>query len=474
MDIPDGTTPSQDQRNGAPAHHHTRTPPNDIVPPAGPKVTRKVNDPIIQRRRIVAVYFSVISILCVAVAGGVRFLSPIVIAATLFFCLASLGVWVFTRRPRVVDAPPFNDLKRELNQTRRGFERLFTSVPCFICVIDRDHRILEANAMYREEFGATNRSFCYEVCKKRTSKCPNCVVDLTFADGLIHSDEEILVTRDHRRVNAVVHTMPIVDDDGEISAVMEVFTDVTEVKALQRQLALMGRAVAGMAHRIKNILMGLEGGIFVVNTGLETDDRETIAEGWEMVERNVHRVSRIVMDLLYCSKDRTPDFKDGVCPNTILMEVRDLFADRMAEEGITLETELCDPPVYGTFDPGGLHNMLTNLVANAIDACRFDPSDAKEHHTITLRCTTDIKGSMILEVEDDGAGIPDEMNSRVFEDFFSTKGSEGTGIGLLVVQKVAEEHGGDVTFTTEQGKGTTFTVTLPATPSLTPVTHADA
>jgi histidine kinase len=271
----------------------------------------------------------------------------------------------------------------------------------------------------------------------------------------------------------VVHTMPIVDDDGDISAVMEVFTDVTEVKALQRQLALMGRAVAGMAHRIKNILMGLEGGIFVVNTGLETDDRETISQGWEMVERNVQRVSRIVKDLLYCSKDRAPSFEEGVCPNTVMLEVRDLFADRMAEEGITLETELCDPPTYGTLDPGGLHNMLTNLVANAVDACRFDPSDTKDHHTITLRCFSNGKGSTVLEVEDDGAGIPDEMNNRVFEDFFSSKGSEGTGIGLLVVQKVAEEHGGEVTFTTEQGKGTTFTVTLPAATTMPTTTVAD-
>ena len=267
--------------------------------------------------------------------------------------------------------------------------------------------------------------------------------------------------------------MPLVDDNGEINAVMEVFTDVTEVKALQRQLALMGRAVAGMAHRIKNILMGLEGGIFVVNTGLETDDRETISEGWEMVERNVQRVSKIVMDLLYCSKDRTPSFEDGVCPNTIILEVRDLFADRMDEEGITLETELCDPPTYGNLDPGGIHNMLTNLVANAVDACRFDPSDTKGNHTITIRCFLNDKGSTVLEVEDDGAGIPDEMNNRVFEDFFSTKGSEGTGIGLLVVQKVAEEHGGDVTFTTEQGKGTTFTVTLPASTRVPAIVSAD-
>lgn len=464
MDIPEGTTSSQVQHTGDPPRHHAAPPTANLVPPPGPRVSRKIIDPVVQRRRILAVYFTVIFILCASVAVAVRFLPSIAVATILFVCLLSLGIWIFTRRPRIGDAPPYNDLKRELSQTRRDFERLFNSIPGFICVIDRDHRILEANAMYREEFGATNRSFCYELCKKRTSKCPNCPVEMTFADGLIHSNEEVLVTRDRRRLNAVVHTMPIIDDTGDISAVMEVFTDVTEVKALQRQLALMGRAVAGMAHRIKNILMGLEGGIFVVNTGLETDDRETIAEGWEMVERNVQRVSKIVKDLLYCSKDRTPSFKEGVCPNTILTEVRDLFADRMAEEGITLKTELCDPPTYGTLDPGGLHNMLTNLVANAVDACRFDPSDSKDQHTITLRCFSNGKGSTVLEVEDDGAGIPDEMNNRVFEDFFSSKGSEGTGIGLLVVQKVAEEHGGDVTFTTEPGKGTTFTVTIPAKP----------
>jgi len=414
-----------------------------------------------QRRVIIAIYFGAVFILSLAVATTSGLIPPAAIAVGLFISLVCLGVWIFTRQIIISNAGPYSDLKRELNQTRRGFERLFSAIPCFVCVIDRDYRILEANDMYREAFGASHMSFCYEVCKKRTSTCPNCPVEMTFADGMIHSDEEILVTRDQKRVNAVVHTMPIMDDDGKINSVMEVFTDITEVKALQRQLALMGRAVAGMAHRIKNILMGLEGGIFVVNTGLETDDRETIAEGWDMVERNVQRVSRIVKDLLYCSKGRAPEFREGVCPNTIMLEVRDLFADRMAEEGIILRTELCDPPTYGTLDPGGIYNMLTNLVANAVDACRFDPSESKQHHTITLRCSVGEKNTTVLEVEDDGAGIPDEMNSRVFEDFFSTKGSEGTGIGLLVVQKVAEEHGGSVTYTSKPGQGTTFTITLP-------------
>jgi signal transduction histidine kinase len=187
-----------------------------------------------------------------------------------------------------------------------------------------------------------------------------------------------------------------------------------------------------------------------------------MAEGWEMVERNVQRVSRIVKDLLYCSKERPPRFESGVSLHVIARDVCELFAERIAEQGIELQLELGDQDVRGTFDPEGLHNLLSNLLANAIDACRFDPTPDKGRHTITVRCLPNDDGAVALEVEDDGVGIPDEMNSRVFVEFFSSKGTEGTGIGLLVVQKVAEEHGGRATFRSSPGQGTTFTVTLPA------------
>jgi signal transduction histidine kinase len=244
---------------------------------------------------------------------------------------------------------------------------------------------------------------------------------------------------------------------------MEVFTDVTEVKRLQRQLALTGRAVAGMAHRVKNILMGLEGGIFIVNEGLENNDRPSIDQGWEMVERNVGLVTSIVKDLLYCSKDREPSFESGVCPHDIVRQVRDLYATRMSDENVEIRTELSEPPHTGTFDPDAIHNLLCNLVANAIDACRFDPCPDKPGHTVVIRCFANGDGATVLEVQDDGAGIPEDLSHRVFQEFFSSKGSEGTGIGLLVVQKVAEEHGGRVTFESRPGHGTVFTVVIPNT-----------
>ncbi len=352
-------------------------------------------------------------------------------------------------------------LQEELEQTHRDYKRLFDQVPCYISVIDEDYKVVQCNAMYRRDFQVDGNPFCYEACKHRESPCPECLVDETFRDGMPHTREETLTTRDRRHVDAVVNTMPVRDADGETTAVVEMFTDITEVKRLQKQLTLMGRAVAGMAHRIKNILMGLEGGIFVVNSGMEEDDRAQISEGWEMVERNVKRVSTLVKDLLYCSKERTPDFHNDVYPHDIVRDVYELYSKRISDEAITLNLELSDPPHYCTFDPEAIHSLLCNLVGNAIDGCRFDPDESKTSHAIILRCYQDERSSTILEVEDDGAGIPEDMSEKVFEDFFSTKGTEGTGVGLLVVQKVAHEHGGTVTFKSKPGEGTAFRVVIP-------------
>jgi PAS domain S-box-containing protein len=359
------------------------------------------------------------------------------------------------------DITELHRLRAELERSRREYRRLFEAVPCAICVQDLNHRILEANALYRSHFNAAAGSFCYEVCKRRDAPCRECLATQTVADGKVHVNEETLVTADGRRLNFIARTTPIRDGGGATIAVLEVFTDITEVKTLQRELTLMGRAVAGMAHRVKNILMGLEGGIYVVDAAMEGNDPQTMAEGWGMVQRNVARVSRIVKDLLYCSKAREPHFEDDVDPAAVAREVYELYSARLRDDSITFELELDETLQPGTFDRDSLHNLLSNLVANAIDACRFDSQEGKDGHAVILRCRINGNRATVFEVEDNGSGIPNEMSNKVFEEFFSSKGSEGTGIGLLVVQKIAQEHGGSVTFTSEPNQGTKFTVTIP-------------
>jgi two-component system sensor histidine kinase AtoS len=103
-----------------------------------------------------------------------------------------------------------------------------------------------------------------------------------------------------------------------------------------------------------------------------------------------------------------------------------------------------------------IHDAILNLVNNAIDATAEIGSKVE----IVTRCDTENACQHVV-ISDDGPGIPLNICSRIFEPFFSTKGSKGSGLGLAIVKKAIEEHGGKILLDTEEGHGTTFTITLP-------------
>jgi signal transduction histidine kinase len=284
-------------------------------------------------------------------------------------------------------------------------------------------------------------------------------------DGKIHQNEKTVLKKDGTEANLIVYSSPIYNGNGELSAVMEMATDITEVKKLQHELTYMGRTIAFMAHRIKNILMGLEGGIFVVETGMEANNDAQIKKGWEMIQRNVKKISSIVKDLLYCSKEREMNFQH-IDTAPILRNVFELFEAKAEKEGITLQLDVGPTLPLGFFDPDALHSLLTNMVTNALDACVNDATDGKNSHLIIIKGTYEDNNTFVFEVSDDGPGIPGAVGECVFEEFFSTKGREGTGLGLLVAQKIIEEHNGTITFESSEGKGTIFRAIFPVNNSL--------
>ncbi len=351
------------------------------------------------------------------------------------------------------------ELQAEIEASRDEFQALFNRVPCYISVQDKDLRIIESNEAFNKDFGQHLGKHCYEVYKQRGEMCPDCPVEKTFEDGKIYSREETVITRDGTEAKMLVFSSPIYNQAGERVAVMEMSTDITEVKRLQRELTHMGKTIAVMAHRIKNILMGLEGGIFVVNTGMSDNDDALVRKGWGMIERNVELVSRIVKDLLYCSKERDMTFCE-LDPVPVVRSVYDLFKGRTGKEGVELRPQIPDSLPPGLFDEEALHSLITNLVTNALEACLNDATPDKDQHHIILRALHE-NGKHIIEVEDNGPGIPGTVGERVFEDFFSTRGREGTGLGLLVAHKIVEEHGGTITFLSTEGEGTTFRAIFP-------------
>ena len=103
--------------------------------------------------------------------------------------------------------------------------------------------------------------------------------------------------------------------------------------------------------------------------------------------------------------------------------------------------------------------MISNLITNAIDACNADQDEQKAHQ-VTVRAYHD-KSDTVIEVKDDGVGMDPTTRNALFKGMVSTKGNSGTGLGLLMSQKVAVEHGGSITVASELGKGSVFTVRLP-------------
>jgi len=341
---------------------------------------------------------------------------------------------------------------------------LFDEVPIAISVISPDFRIVEANRRFRETYGPWAGRPCYEVYKGRNEPCPRCAAQKTFDDGKIRTREEEGTVRNGKQSHYFVHMVPITRPEGEIPYVIEMSTDITPVKQLEHEkreaerLAAVGETVAGIAHGIKNVLMGLEGGMYAVNTGIEHADDARIARGWQMLEENVTRISQFVREFLDFAKGRAAQVS-MVDPNAPVRQVVELFAEKAAQAGIRLDVDLDEGLRPAPLDEEGIHTCLANLVSNAIDACLL--SDAKREYAVTISAREEGR-TLVYEVADNGHGMDSEISRKVFSKFFTTKGSDrGTGLGLLTTKKIVHQHGGRISFESTEGKGSVFRIELP-------------
>lgn len=357
------------------------------------------------------------------------------------------------------DISQLKRLQRQLELSQQEYKTLFHCVPCYISVKDRDFRIIRTNDLFMKDFRPSIGQRCYELYKGRDSKCHRCPVEKTFEDGETHCSEERVRLVSGDEAHVISYTTPLFDHLGHISAVMEISANITEVKQLQQKLAILAQAVAVKAHAIKNILNGLKGGAYVVQSALKRGDPGLAQLGWEMVSEGVDMVSQLVKDMLSISKKRIPDYQE-MDPSELAKQVWTLFHKRAMDLGIDLLVEL-DEHAGGkiSLDPQGVHEVLSNLVSNAIDACQRDLE--KGEHRIKIRVEDMGTAGVLYEIQDNGVGIPKAIQEKLFKEVISTKGREGTGLGLIVSKKIVEEHGGSIALHLAATKGTVIRVRFP-------------
>jgi signal transduction histidine kinase len=196
----------------------------------------------------------------------------------------------------------------------------------------------------------------------------------------------------------------------------------------------------------------------MVNEGRKRGDEPVAERGWRMVQHNVDRIATQSLDILSFAKQRTPQLR-RVDLDSAFRDAVEGVLPRATAQGVKVESSVGPGAVAVVADPNLLAQVMTILLDNAVDACREDPSSGAEHR-VRIASSRDEEWIRI-DVADDGDGIDEENRERIFEDFFSTKGSMGTGLGLVVARKIVAEHGGTIDFAARPDGGTVFTVRLP-------------
>ncbi len=250
------------------------------------------------------------------------------------------------------------------------------------------------------------------------------------------------------------HDLRLAEAVASQIAVAILNVQLTEDAIKAERLAAIGQAVTGIAHCIKNMLHGLKGGLFMVKLALKKATGQADDRGYQILERNQNRLTDLVQDMLTYSKDREPEYAP-----TDLNELVDSVVELMQTKAGEQQTKLAFRPDAAlgdiVIDPKGIYRCVLNLVSNAIDACE----DEKGGVTVVVRSDNGQKA--VIEVADEGCGMDEETRASVFQPFFSSKGAGGTGLGLSLTQKIVNEHGGRISVESIEGRGSTFSISLP-------------
>jgi len=228
----------------------------------------------------------------------------------------------------------------------------------------------------------------------------------------------------------------------------------------RERLATIGQVIAGLAHYAKNVIHGLRLSTGMLRLVVREKRFDALERCLETITRHENRIAGLVLDMLNYSKEREVVPED-VDLRALLHEIIDPYRRECGTNGIRLLLEAPDDCPFVRGEETALHRVFLNLVRNAMDAVGEKPQDEQRAITVHVKALPEAQ-SVEVSVHDTGAGIPEDKREAIFDVFYSTKGSGGTGLGLAVVSKIVHEHGGRITVDSLEGEWTDFRVRLPA------------
>jgi PAS domain S-box-containing protein len=274
--------------------------------------------------------------------------------------------------------------------------------------------------------------------------------------GFLANYETERLTKEGNLINVSLTRFLIHNEKNEPFGSVGIIRDITKVKQLERELrekenlALIGEVVSSIAHSLSNPLNIISGNADYLLLDKAENDKEY--EELKTILDEATRITKSIRHLLNFSRPlKIEKQKNSI--NRIIDEVVKNSKYITGDKKISFKKTLGEIPEF-YFDYAQIQEVISNIVTNAVQAINLQGE-------IKIK-TSHENGIAVIDISDNGPGIPKENLEKIFKPFFSSKGyGKGTGLGLSISKRILKEHGGDITVKSRTGKGTTFTITLP-------------
>lgn len=232
---------------------------------------------------------------------------------------------------------------------------------------------------------------------------------------------------------------------------------IQEKTELKNNLQHLGLMVGSISHSIKGLLTGLDGGLYLLKSGLNNKDFNKIEESADILKVMLDRIRRMVGDILFYAKERRLRCED-VDVLAFADEVMRVVEPKSDELGVQLEKDFVCTIHTIQIDAGFIHSALINILENAFDACARNTKNRKSRIVFSVK---NDDSHVVFIIKDNGVGMDTETKEKLFSLFFSSKGHAGTGLGLFLSNKLVVQHGGAISVDSIKGEGSQFTIKIP-------------
>lgn len=371
----------------------------------------------------------------------------------------------------------------ELQHSERKFRELFENIAQPLYINDLDGKLLDCNQAMVDLFGYANREDMLDTIKDGGFLFLHIdqrqhVIQKLMATGEVKGMEVEYKKKDGTPLKALLTSRIRCNETGEVVGFEGMIQDITKLRYLEEQLLhsqkmeSIGTLAGGIAHDFNNLLAAIMSSAELLS--MNKHDVDAVEVYAERITGATKRAAELTKNLLgFARKGKTRI--ENIDAGELVAEVEALLRETI-DRSIRLYTDISPELWTIRGNPSQIHQILMNLCINAKDAIlsghghelkisarNVDIDQAFADLHPDARC-----GSYVLiDVIDDGSGIPEKVKTKIFDPFFTTKEiGEGTGLGLATVYGIIKNHDGFLHLDSEEGKGTTFHIYLPATPAL--------